>query len=47
MQKIFLDDKDIHCEVASMMYGVPVTKDNENKKYRKPAKALNFGWSVT
>ena len=47
LQKIFLDDKDIHCEVASMMYGVPVTKDNENKKYRKPAKALNFGWSVT
>jgi DNA polymerase-1 len=26
-----------------MMYGVPVTKDNENKKYRKPAKSLNFG----
>jgi DNA polymerase-1 len=26
-----------------MMYGIEVTKDNENKKYRKPAKALNFG----
>jgi DNA polymerase I len=43
LTKIFLDGEDIHCAVASMMYGVPVTKDNENKKLRKPAKALNFG----
>ena len=47
LTKIFLDGEDIHCAVASMMYGVPVTKNNENKKLRKPAKALNFGWSVT
>ena len=46
LTKIFLDNEDIHCAVATMMYGVPVTKDNENKKLRKPAKALNFGGPV-
>ena len=35
--------EDLHCYVASRLYGVPVTKDNENKKLRTPAKSLNFG----
>ncbi len=43
LKGIFARGEDIHCAVASMMYGIEVTKDNENKKYRKPAKALNFG----
>lgn len=43
LQGIFARGEDIHCAVASMMYGIEVTKDNENKKYRKPAKSLNFG----
>jgi len=34
---------DVHCMVASRMYGVEVTKHNENKALRTPAKSLNFG----
>ena len=42
---IFARKEDIHCSVATMMYGVEVTKKNENKKLRTPAKSLNFGIS--
>lgn len=35
--------EDFHCFVASMLFGVPVTKKNENKHFRDPAKSLNFG----
>lgn len=35
---------DVHCAVASELFRIEVTKTNENKKFRKPAKALNFGW---
>lgn len=41
--EIFRQGLDIHCSVASELYRVPVTKDNENKKLRTPAKSLNFG----
>jgi DNA polymerase-1 len=34
---------DFHCYVASMIFGVEVTKTNENKKLREPTKTLNFG----
>ena len=34
---------DFHCYVASMLFGVEVTKTNENKHLREPAKTLNFG----
>lgn len=40
----FRNDEDLHCVVASELYGIPVTKDNENKHLRTPAKNLNFGW---
>lgn len=43
LTEIFLTDADAHCFVASELYGVEVTKDNEHGKLRKPAKALNFG----
>jgi len=42
----FLNGIDAHCMVASDLYRVPVTKTNENKRLRKPAKALNFGWLI-
>jgi DNA polymerase I-like protein with 3'-5' exonuclease and polymerase domains len=41
--KIFRDGEDIHCAVATALYGKLVTKNNENKKLRTPAKSLNFG----
>lgn len=34
---------DFHCYVASMIFGVEVTKSNENKHLREPTKQLNFG----
>jgi DNA polymerase-1 len=34
---------DFHCFVASMLFGVEVTKTNENRKLRDPTKTLNFG----
>lgn len=34
---------DFHCYVASMIFGVEVTKTNENKALREPTKTLNFG----
>lgn len=34
---------DFHCYVASMIFGVEVTKKNENKHLREPTKQLNFG----
>ena len=40
---IFDRKEDAHCFVASELYGVEVTKDNEHGALRKPAKALNFG----
>ena len=36
---------DVHCMVASRLYGVEVTKTNENSYLRTPAKSLNFGIS--
>lgn len=40
---IFRTGEDIHCAVATDLYGVQVDKKGPNAKYRKPAKALNFG----
>jgi len=34
---------DVHCHVASKLYGVPVSKSNENAHLRTPVKKLNFG----
>lgn len=34
---------DFHCFVASMLFGVEVTKKNENAHLRTPTKSLNFG----
>lgn len=34
---------DFHCYVASMLFGVEVTKKNENRHLREPTKQLNFG----
>lgn len=39
----FQKGEDVHCTVASDLYGVTVTKKNENAKLRTPAKSLNFG----
>lgn len=41
--EIFQRGDDIHCAVATELYGVPVTKKGENAKLRTPAKSLNFG----
>ncbi len=38
----FERDADLHCEVATAMFGVNVTKD-ENAHLRQQAKAINFG----
>jgi len=38
-----LRGEDLHCAVATRLYGVEVTKSNENKHLRTPAKNLNFG----
>jgi DNA polymerase I len=43
MIDIFNRGEDIHCGAATELYGVTVTKNNENKHLRTPAKALNFG----
>lgn len=43
LKALFERDDDIHCYVASELYGVEVTKTNEHAKLRKPAKSLNFG----
>jgi DNA polymerase I-like protein with 3'-5' exonuclease and polymerase domains len=43
MTDIFRKGEDIHCGAATRLYGVEVTKKNENKHLRTPAKALNFG----
>ncbi|NDC22564.1 MAG: hypothetical protein EBZ49_00315 [Proteobacteria bacterium] len=43
MIEVFQKGEDIHCAVASDIYGVEVTKNNEHKKLRTPAKTLNFG----
>ena len=40
---VFANDKDIHCEVGSMIFEVPVEKTGEGARFRSPAKALNFG----
>lgn len=45
MLGIFQRGEDIHCGVATEMYGILVTKKNENKHLRTPAKQLNFGIS--
>lgn len=37
------DGADLHCYAASRLYGVEVTKKNENKHLRTPAKTMNFG----
>ncbi len=37
------DGVDLHCYAASRLFGVHVTKDNENKALRVPAKQMNFG----
>ena len=34
---------DVHCMVASRLYGLEVTKKNENAWMRTPAKSMNFG----
>jgi DNA polymerase I-like protein with 3'-5' exonuclease and polymerase domains len=39
----FNSGEDFHCFVASMVFGVPVTKNNENAKLRTPTKSINFG----
>lgn len=39
----FNSGTDFHCFVASMLFGVEVTKKNENAKLRQPAKTINFG----
>lgn len=41
--KAFKEKIDLHCMVATELYGVHVTKNNENSKLRQPAKNLNFG----
>lgn len=43
LTNIFMTNADAHCYVASELYGVEVTKNNEHGRLRKPAKALNFG----
>jgi len=43
MMRAFNEGVDVHCYVASKLFRVDVTKENENKALRKPAKNLNFG----
>lgn len=38
--------EDLHCSVASRLFGKEVTKSNENKGLRVPGKTLNFGKPV-
>jgi DNA polymerase-1 len=39
----FNEGQDVHSRVASLLFGKEVTKSNENKHLRSPAKNLNFG----
>lgn len=41
--EIFQKGEDIHCAVATDLYGIKVEKKGPNSKYRTPAKSLNFG----
>lgn len=41
LQKAFKDDKDIHAETASQVFGVPL--DQMTSELRRKAKAINFG----
>lgn len=41
--EIFRLGLDIHCSVASDLYGFEVLKSGPTSKYRTPAKSLNFG----
>lgn len=43
LREPLLKGEDLHCAVATKLYRVPVTKDNENASLRTPAKNLNFG----
>lgn len=49
--KTFIDGKDLYSETASKMFGIKVTKDNENSSYRKYGKiatlACGYGGSVS
>jgi DNA polymerase I-like protein with 3'-5' exonuclease and polymerase domains len=39
----FNEGQDVHSRVATLLFGKEVTKSNENKHLRSPAKNLNFG----
>lgn len=41
--RAFQEDIDLHSEAATKLFGRKVTKENENKVYRKAAKPINFG----
>lgn len=43
LTEAFKTNQDLHCYVATKLYGVEVTKKNENAHLRTPAKTLNFG----
>lgn len=43
LMEAFKRKEDVHCFVASLLYQRVVTKENENKHLRAPAKSLNFG----
>lgn len=43
LSEAFIRGEDVHCTIASKMYGVPVVKGGENKHLRSPAKSINFG----
>lgn len=43
LREAFDKGMDVHCMVASRLYGKDVQKDNEWSHLRLPAKALNFG----
>jgi len=43
LSEAFIRGEDVHCKIASKMYGVPVVKGGENKHLRSPAKSINFG----
>lgn len=43
LMEAFQNKIDVHCMVASRLYGMEVTKKNENAWMRTPAKSMNFG----
>lgn len=43
LMEAFKNKIDVHCMVASRLYGKEVTKKNENAWMRTPAKSMNFG----